>query len=147
MWRNKMINLLESIFNVFLAIILPTEVYLSIVGIMICLDTYFKVGVVRREKEFSWKKLLSGILNKVRIYTPIVLSVYWLDEFPINQIVMNFVNIDHLITRVITGIVIMKEGNSIFSILKDKYNFDIQNEFKKLIKTVKDTKDDINDVM
>lgn len=137
---------LEAIVNVILAIVLPVEMYLSIVGIMMTLDTYFGLGVARRDKTFSFKKLLNGILIKIRLYTPIVVAIYWLDEFAINSIVYNFINIDHLVTRFVTGIILLREGNSILLKVKDKYNFDLKLEGRKLFNFIKSSKKEIDEI-
>lgn len=142
--RKIMLNVLETILNGILFILLPVEVYLMLVGIFIALDSYFRVWFSFKKKDFSLGLLLKGMLKKMWLYTPIVVSIFYLDTLALNEIVIRSINIDHLITRFVTGVIIFYElgsinkniklvtGKSFFLLAKTFFNFVVS--FKQKIK-------------
>lgn len=109
-----MSNILDKLLVIFLGVLLPAKLYICIVGLVIIADTYYGVKASRFSKvKFDGFKFLDGIINKIKIYTPVVVGMYWLDIFVLSDIILTWIPIDLFATRLVTMIVLSKEFLSI----------------------------------
>lgn len=107
----------ELILNAILAIILPIQIYLLLVGGFIALSTFLGILAAKKEKEkIELGKLTSGLVRKMFIYTPTTIAIYWLDTILLGDILMQFIPVQNFITKVGTMIIL---GNEFVSINKN----------------------------
>lgn len=134
-------TVIEWILNVVLAIILPVQLYLLFVGEFIFVSTLLGVLAAKKQKEkISLKKLTSGLVHKMFVYTPTVVALYYLDTFMLNEIVLQFTPVNNLITKLGTIIILgdlFASINKNFEILTGKSISDRVKEFFKLVLGVK----------
>lgn len=136
-----MATFFSAVFNFFLAIILPVQLYLLLIGGVILLDTYFGVIKSRREKEkFSLHRMLKGIALKMCVYSPAMLGVYWLDAELLNEFVMLFINIELAVTKIGCAILVSTELTSINGNIKKITGKSLVTRVKESFKIAKDIK-------
>lgn len=112
--KKPMQTILETILNVFLAIILPVQLYLLLVGGFIALSTLLGILAARKEKEkISLLKLTNGIIHKMFVYTPTTLALFYLDAILLNEIMLQFVPVPNIVTKLGTLVILGKEFASI----------------------------------
>jgi hypothetical protein len=115
----SMSTFLTSLLNLFLAIILPVQAYLLLIGGFILLDTFYGVLVsMKGSKEFNFKLMITGIIRKIAVYSPAMLGVYYLDATLLNEFVSSFISIDSAITKIGCAILMSAEIASINDSIK-----------------------------
>lgn len=91
----------EGLLSAILMIVLPVGVYLLLIGGVIVIDSYYGIVVSKKQKiPFNWYFFLKMLTIKISRYTPAMIGIYWMDQKILNEIVMQIVSIDCLITRV-----------------------------------------------
>lgn len=142
-----MSSFLNALLNLFLAIILPVQVYLLLIGGVILLDSYYGILVARKEKVgFDIMKLLKGIVRKMAIYTPAMLGVYWLDVHLLSEFVQQFITIQSAITKIGCAVLISTELASINRGITKLTGLGLRERLKNLFKVAKETKDDYDSI-
>lgn len=109
-----MSTFIESLVNAVLMIVLPVGVYLLLIGGVIVIDSYYGVIVSKKQnRPFNLYYFLKMYGVKISRYTPAMIGVYWMDYKILNEIVLNFFNVDLFITRIICGVLMSTEIISI----------------------------------
>lgn len=143
----SMSSLLNTVLNFLLAIILPVQVYLLLIGGVILMDSYYGILLVRKEKgKFSALKMFKGIRNKIAIYTPAMLGVYWLDMHLLNEFVLQFINIQSAVTKIGCAVLISTELSSINENINKITGTSLRQRLKNLFRVAKDVKNDYDDI-
>ena len=124
----------------------PAGLIFVAVGFAILVDTYFGRRRARHDKEeVTSKKTRVGVVDKSFGYLLITASVYIADAAILNQVVTLIFPIDFLFTRIVAGFFIWIEYTSV----KESYliinGVSLGDAFKKFVKSIKQTKKDIDE--
>lgn len=135
----------SSIANFILAIILPVQLYLLLIGGVILLDSYYGYhkAIFLKEK-ISWLKFFKGIRKKIAIYTPAMLGIYWLDFHLLNEFLLQFLSIDMVITKIGCTVLLSTEIASINQNIKTITGKSLYKRIKDTMGVAKDLKQDID---
>ena len=143
-----MSNILNAILNFFLAIILPVQIYLLLIGAVILLDSYYGYLKSRKDKhKFDIYLLLAGIRDKVKIYAPAIIAIYWLDEHLINEFVLTLLSIQLAATKIGCAVLISTELASVNKNIKAITGKSLQQRMKDTLKVAKDVKESSDDLL
>lgn len=138
----------NAILNFLLAIILPVQVYLLLIGGVILLDSWY--GYLKAKKKsgggFDMFLLLSGIRNKMAIYTPAMLGVYWLDFHLLNEFLLTIITVPMAITKVGCVILMSTEIASINRNIKAITGKSLRQRVKESMNYAKEVNDGIKDL-
>lgn len=137
-----MTNVLNSALSLLAAFVLPVQVYLLLIGGVILLDSYYGAMWARKSGEkFSALKLFKGIRNKMAIYTPAMLGVFWLDFHLLNEFVTQFINVQSAVTKIGCAILISTELSSINEKINNLTGTSLRQRMKNTFKFFKESKD------
>lgn len=144
-----MTQFIENMVLFILGIILPVKIYLLIVGLIICIDTYYGLKAAKTSNTvFSFKKLFDGLIKKFTRYSIFVLAVYWVDTTFFNDLIVEYKPVlDHIITKLWTMILLAREVVSINDNYKVVHGHSFGDNIKTLVgfgKKAKDIYDDFN---
>lgn len=136
-------TILEKIAHILLAIVLPLQYYFLFIGGMMALDTLLRVIVLIKAKNLKGniESIIDTLKLKMLIYTPIALSVYWIDALFLNEIVTSFVSIEMASTKLMAVLLVFDELKSIdnhFGTLTGKTIVDRFYSVTDAFKTIKD---------
>lgn len=141
-----MSTFVNTLINLFLALVLPVQIYLLLIGGVILMDSYY--GAMWSNKngdKFSLLKLLKGIRRKMAIYTPAMLGVYWLDAHLLNEFVLQFITISSAITKIGCAVLISTELTSINQNINNLTGTSLRQRMRNTFKFFKSTKDSLED--
>lgn len=137
-----MTNLLNSALSLLAAFVLPVQVYLLLIGGVILLDSYYgAMWANKNGDKFSVLKLLKGIRNKMAIYTPAMLGVFWLDFHLLNEFVTQFINVQSAVTKIGCAILISTELASINDKINKLTGTSLRQRMNNTFKFFKESKD------
>lgn len=143
-----MSSFFNAVLNFFLAIILPVQVYLLLIGGVILLDCWY--GYMKAKKQsnigFDAFLLLRGIRNKMAIYTPAMVGVYWLDFHLLNEFLMAVITVPMVVTKVGCIILMSTEIASINRNIKVITGKSLKQRIKESMDFAKDVNEDIKDL-
>lgn len=136
---------MEWFINIILMIVLGVQYYMLIVGCIFVFDTILGLLTMKKRKEkFNFMKFTKGLAIKILFYTPAVVSLWVLDSFLLNELVLTKVPIEHLVTKSGTVILLSHELSSInkhIGILRGKtFTETTENIWKGLKKLAKEFK-------
>lgn len=142
-----MSNLIEWLVNILMAIIIGVQYYILVAGFLFFIDTFFKILSLKISNEkFNLKKMVGGIVLKMVIYTPMIVSIYLLDILILNDIINMFINLDHIITKIGVFILISQEIISITNSFEKLMGFKILKRTNKLWKFLKKGVEEFKDI-
>lgn len=142
-----MTTFLESAINILLAIILPAGAYLLLIGLLMLTDTLLKLYSLKQTKEkMDWMKLFKGLQQKMLVYTPIILCIYWMDTLLMNDIVKQFVDVDLLTTKLGSLVLASTEITSINKNFKAITGKSLLDRVKNVLHVAKDVKKGLDSI-
>lgn len=122
---------------IFLSPIFPI---MLVIGIVIGVDTFFGRRAARvRGEEVNSHKMRRGLISKMIGYQIAIITLFIIDIWAINDIVMYYVPFMFLFTKIAGGYIIFIEWTSINESFKDIKGYTINskiNEFFKAIRVV-----------
>lgn len=122
------------------AFLLPIMPLLFVVLAFILADTGFGIWKMYRLKEsFSFKKLLS-LIPKIVAYEGFVILIFLVDKFILSDIVLLFLNIPLLTTKIIATALCVVELQSIHKKILTVTNVDVWLRFTGILKQAKEIK-------
>lgn len=137
-----MTNVINSALSLLAAFVLPVQVYLLLIGGVILLDSYYGAMWARKNGgKFSMLKLLKGIRNKMAIYTPAMLGVFWLDFHLLNEFVLQFITVNSAVTKIGCTILISTELASINEKINKLTGTSLRQRMNNTFKFFKESKD------
>lgn len=135
------------ILSLFLALVLPVQIYLLLIGGAILMDSYYGALWAKKNKnKFNLVKLFRGIRNKMAIYTPAMLGIFWLDFHLLNEFVLQFITVDSAVTKLGCAILISTELASINQKINYLTGVSLRQRMKNTFKFFKDSKESIEDI-
>lgn len=112
--KKRMNTLIEWLVNIFLMIVLGVQYYLLVVAIIFMFDTLLGLITIKKRKDkFSFKKFFVGLSVKIIFYTPAVVSLWVMDNFILNELILHYIPIENLVTKAGTVVLLGTELTSI----------------------------------
>jgi hypothetical protein len=126
----------------------PIKFILILVGIAIILDTIFGIIKVKKLKQPITSRKLGNILVKMLIYQGAILTFFAIDVLILGDFIKLAVSVPYALTKVVALVAISIE---LFSIDESIRLFNngkgFKYYFKQLFNVVKNTKEDINEII
>jgi hypothetical protein len=131
-----MSHILEWIFGMILAILLPVQLYLGLVGAIVLVDLLLALAA-NDSGEFKWKKLWDGLLRKVLIYPLIVIILFWIDELIVNPFITEYFKVNHIGTKFGLMVVFGRDMSSIITHYNKIFKTDLKSNAGVLYEKIK----------
>lgn len=129
---------LNNFWIAFLAFITPLQPLILIITLMVIFDTFVGRWYAKQKGEIITSKITrKGITMKLLIYLSVILLVYLIDRFMLNEITRNYVWFDWLFTKFWTGLFVWIEYTSIDEKVKWIKGEGITDKIKKFISSIK----------
>lgn len=129
---------LKSFWIIFLAFVTPLFPLMLIITIMVIFDTFVGRWYARQKGELITSgKTRKGICSKLIAYLSVIVLVYLLDRYIINEITRNYVWFDYLFTKFWTGFLVWIEFTSIDEKVKWIKGEGISDKISKFVKSLK----------
>lgn len=123
----------------------PTGYVLAAVGFSILVDTYFGRWKAKSLNQKVTSKITRvSIVNKSMGYMLVILGAFLMDKAFMNELITTFFNIDFAVTKSVGLVFCWIEYSSVDESYKEVTGVSLTEAFKKILKTVKFVKDDIN---
>lgn len=122
----------------------PVAPLLIAVGMAIFADTYFGIKKARKFGEYRTKELRIGFTRKIITYHLSILTFYIIDALLLNELLIQNVSIDHLLTKLLCLVFIFIEWESINETSKKLYKRSFNTKIIGIFKKIKGVKDDVN---
>lgn len=105
-----------------LSIFSPLVPLILLVGFFIFLDTAVGVYKAKKLKQKITSRKLSAVLYKMFIYQSIILSIFGIDHFIVNEIIFNYVGFSYGLTKAAALVLIHIESYSIDESIREFNN-------------------------
>jgi hypothetical protein len=128
------------------AFLMPISGLLFLVGFVIVLDTITGVWKSIKNKVKITSRGLSAIISKMLLYEVTVIMFYMIDQFILNNIILQFFSVDLLLTKVLALILVSIEVMSINENYKAVKGLDLWQAMKNLFSRAKDIKKDLDEI-
>ena len=128
------------------AFLMPISGLLFLVGFVIVLDTITGVWKSVKNKVKITSRGLSAIISKMLLYEITVIMFYMIDQFILNNIILQFFSVELLLTKVLALILVSIEVMSINENYKEVKGLDLWQAMKNLFSRAKDIKKDLDEI-
>jgi hypothetical protein len=128
------------------AFLMPISGLLFLVGFVIVLDTITGVWKSVKNKVKITSRGLSAIISKMLLYEVTVIMFYMIDQFILNNIILQFFSVELLLTKVLALILVSIEVMSINENYKAVKGLDLWQAMKNLFSRAKDIKKDLDEI-
>ena len=128
------------------AFLMPISGLLFLVGFVIVLDTITGVWKSIKNKIKITSRGLSAIISKMLLYEVTVIMFYMIDQFILNNIILQFFSVELLLTKVLALILVSIEVMSINENYKAVKGLDLWQAMKNLFSRAKDIKKDLDEI-
>lgn len=128
------------------AFLMPISGLLFLVGFVIVLDTITGVWKSVKNKVKITSRGLSAIISKMLLYEVTVIMFYMIDQFILNNIILQFFSVELLLTKVLALILVSIEVMSINENYKAVKGLDLWQAMKNLFARAKDIKKDLDEI-
>jgi hypothetical protein len=126
--------------------LMPISGLLFLVGFVIVLDTITGVWKSIKHKVPITSRGLSAIASKMLLYQVTVILFFMIDQFILNNIILQFFSVELLLTKVLALILVSIEVMSINENYKAVKGLDLWQAMKNLFARAKDIKKDIDEI-
>jgi len=137
--QSKPLLMISSILSFFV----PVGNILILVGCAIILDTLTGMWKSIKTGQQITSRKLSSVISKMLLYQSTVLLFYMLDVFILNEIVIAFLNVPLLTTKILGLTLVSVEIVSINENYKKVMNVDLWSSLKNMLSRAKEIKTDI----
>jgi hypothetical protein len=128
------------------AFLMPISGLLFLVGFVIVLDTITGVWKSIKNKVKITSRGLSAIISKMLLYEITVIMFYMIDQFILNNIILQFFSVELLLTKVLALILVSIEVMSINENYKAVKGLDLWQAMKNLFARAKDIKKEVDEI-
>ena len=128
------------------AFLMPISGLLFLVGFVIVLDTITGVWKSIKNKVKITSRGLSAIISKMLLYEVTVIMFYMIDQFILNNIILQFFSVELLLTKVLALILVSIEVMSINENYKAVKGLDLWQAMKNLFSRAKDIKKEVDEI-
>jgi hypothetical protein len=128
------------------AFLMPISGLLFLVGFVIVLDTITGVWKSIKNKVKITSRGLSAIISKMLLYEVTVIMFYMIDQFILNNIILQFFSVELLLTKVLALILVSIEVMSINENYKAVKGLDLWQSMKNLFARAKDIKKEVDEI-
>jgi len=128
------------------AFLMPISGLLFLVGFVIVLDTITGVWKSVKNKVKITSRGLSAIISKMLLYEVTVIMFYMIDQFILNNIILQFFSVELLLTKVLALILVSIEVMSINENYKAVKGLDLWQAMKNLFSRAKDIKKEVDEI-
>jgi len=118
------------------------------IGVLIIIDTFTGIKKAYKLKEKITSRKLSSIISKLALYEVTVIMFFLIDQFILNDIMLNFFSVPFMLTKVVALVLASVEVISINENIKviSTRNLDLWQSMKLLFARAKDINDDIKKI-
>ena len=128
------------------AFLMPISGLLFLVGFVIVLDTITGVWKSVKNKVKITSRGLSAIISKMLLYEVTVIMFYMIDQFILNNIILQFFSVDLLLTKILALILVSIEVMSINENYKAVKGLDLWQAMKNLFARAKEIKKEVDEI-
>ena len=128
------------------AFLMPISGLLFLVGFVIVLDTITGVWKSMKNKVKITSRRFSAIISKMLLYEITVVMFYMIDQFILNNIILQFFSVELLLTKVLALILVSIEVMSINENYKAVKGLDLWQSMKNLFARAKDIKKEVDEI-
>jgi hypothetical protein len=128
------------------AFLMPISGLLFLVGFVIVLDTITGVWKSIKNKVKITSRGLSAIISKMLLYEVTVIMFYMIDQFILNNIILQFFSVELLLTKVLALILVSIEVMSINENYKAVKGLDLWQAMKNLFSRAKEIKKEVDEI-
>ena len=128
------------------AFLMPISGLLFLVGFVIVLDTITGVWKSIKNKVKITSRGLSAIISKMLLYEVTVIMFYMIDQFILNNIILQFFSVELLLTKVLALILVSIEVMSINENYKAVKGLDLWQAMKNLFARAKEIKKEVDEI-
>ena len=128
------------------AFLMPISGLLFLVGFVIVLDTITGVWKSIKNKVKITSRGLSAIISKMLLYEITVIMFYMIDQFILNNIILQFFSVELLLTKILALILVSIEVMSINENYKAVKGLDLWQSMKNLFARAKDIKKEVDEI-
>jgi len=128
------------------AFLMPISGLLFLVGFVIVLDTITGVWKSIKNKVPITSRGLSAIISKMLLYEITVIMFYMIDQFILNNIILQFFSVELLLTKVLALILVSIEVMSINENYKAVKGLDLWQAMKNLFARAKEIKKEVDEI-
>ena len=128
------------------AFLMPISGLLFLVGFVIVLDTITGVWKSMKNKVKITSRGFSAIISKMLLYEVTVVMFYMIDQFILNNIILQFFSVELLLTKVLALILVSIEVMSINENYKAVKGLDLWQSMKNLFARAKDIKKEVDEI-
>lgn len=126
--------------------LLPIKSILLLVGLMIMSDTIIGIIKAKKKGEQITSNKLSNVVFKMLTYQLVVITFYMLEVFILQDILVLFIGVNLILTKLIALTLITIELKSIDESYKLIYGISLYDKFKKALKGLNNIKKDIKSI-
>lgn len=131
----------------------PVFPIVIVIGIVVLVDTYMGRSAARaRNEKVTSKKTRKGLIPKILGYQLAIITLFIIDGWAVNEIVINYVPFAFLLTKLAGGFIIWIEWTSINESYEDIHGYTLNSKIaeffkslRKIISIMLDFKKDIDD--
>lgn len=128
------------------AFLMPISGLLFLVGFVIVLDTITGVWKSMKNKVKITSRGFSAIISKMLLYEITVVMFYMIDQFILNNIILQFFSVELLLTKILALILVSIEVMSINENYKAVKGLDLWQSMKNLFARAKDIKKEVDEI-
>ena len=128
------------------AFLMPISGLLFLVGFVIVLDTITGVWKSMKNKVKITSRGLSAIISKMLLYEVTVIMFYMIDQFILNNIILQFFSVELLLTKILALILVSIEVMSINENYKAVKGLDLWQAMKNLFSRAKEIKKEVDEI-
>lgn len=139
-------NYLRHFLMSLLAFLMPIKGIIIAVGLAILADTITGIIKARKTKEEITSRKLSNIVSKMVLYQSAVILFFIIEKFILADILMMFINIEFLATKLVALTLISIELKSVNENVKATTGLSLWERFKTMLNRVKEVKQEVKDL-
>ncbi len=129
------------------AFLLPIKGLILLVGFMILLDTVTGVWKAKKIGEKITSSKLSRVISKMLLYQLGLITFFILEKYLLGEFVLLFTSLPYLLTKIVAVFFVGVELMSLNENIKVVYGQNFFQLFRSMLTRVKDTKDQITDIV
>lgn len=126
--------------------LMPISGLLFLVGFVIVLDTITGIWKSIKHKVPVTSRGLSAIASKMLLYQVTVILFYMIDQFILNNIILQFFSVELLLTKILALILVSIEVMSINENYKAVKGLDLWQAMKNLFARAKEIKKEVDEI-
>lgn len=140
-------TLINHLLTTILLFFAPVVPILLAVGLMIVIDTYFGIKASKKKGlKFSSNLLRKGLTRKFISYQSSVLLIFMMDNWIFNELTLNYISTDFIITKILAMILILIEFTSINESSEILYKKSFKEVVRQQLKSIFSIKKNIDDL-